>query len=571
MKPRTEITRRERDVLIALCRPAIRAESFTEPASIREIAAALDITDAAVKQHLIHLYDKFGIFEGDERRRLRLANEVLDSGLLSRTDLGAPPGDAAASGPGAEELAAGRTAAAQRNWRLAYEHLHRADATPGSLAAADLELLGEAAVWTGRHDESIAARQRAYSLHVAEGNERRAALVALALVVNYKVRVNAAMASGWFAKAKRHLEGIPPDIEHGYLAATEALFALFAGRLDAALERAQAALQIAQRHGDADLRALAQSCAGYALAQLGRMDEATPLFDEAMASATGGELGPLATGVVYCRTICACLDSFDYRRALEWSEAVERVAADACTAGFPGDCRAHRASIFVTRGQWQRGEEEARTACAETERFDLEHTALAHYEIGQIKLRRGEFADAAAAFKRSLELGTAPQPGLALLYLAQGDAAAAMSSIRAALELAADGFRRARLLPAQAEIALSAGDTATAQAAADEMQRVAAAHPSAVLRAAAEGALGIAALMIGDAAAAVAHLRRSCSLWLENEAPYEAARARLHLAAALQALDDDNSRVMELELALASFERLGAKPDAECAARLLKG
>jgi hypothetical protein len=103
------------------------------------------------------------------------------------------------------------------------------------------------------------------------------------------------------------------------------------------------------------------------------------------------------------------------------------------------------------------------------------------------------------------------------------------------------------------------------------MQRIAAAHPSAILRAAAEGTLGIAALMIGDAAAAVAHLRRSCSLWLESEAPYEAARARLHLAAALRALDDGNSRVMELELALASFERLGAKPDAACAVRLLKG
>jgi len=571
MKPRTEITRRERDVLIALCRPAIRAESFTEPASIREIAEALDITDAAVKQHLVHLYDKFGILEGDERRRVRLANQVLDSGLLSRLDRGGPTRNATANDASAEDLAAGRAAAAQRNWRLAYEHLHRADETRGSLAAADLELLGEAAIWAGRHDESIAARQRAYSLHVAEGNERRAASVALALVINYKVRVNAAMASGWFAKAKRHLDGIPADIEHGYLAATEALFALFAGRLDAALEQARNALQIAQRHSDAELRALAQSCAGYALAQLGRMDEATPLFDEAMASATSGELGPLATGVVYCRTICACLDSFDYRRALEWSEAVERVSADACTAGFPGDCRAHRASIFVTRGHWHRGEEEARAACAETERFDLEHTALAYYEIGQIKLRRGEFADAAAAFKRTLELGTAPQPGLALLYLAQGDVAAAMSSIRAALELVNDDFRRARLLPAQAEIALSAGDTATARAAADEMQRLAAAHPSTVLRAAAEGALGIAALMIGDAASAVAHLRRSCNLWLENEAPYEAARARLHLAAALRALDDENGRVMELEFALASFERLGAKPDAVCAARLLKG
>ena len=72
-----DLTRRERDVLVALCRPALHGHVFEEPASVREIAAALVVTEAAVKQHLLHLYDKFGIAETGERRRVRLAREAI--------------------------------------------------------------------------------------------------------------------------------------------------------------------------------------------------------------------------------------------------------------------------------------------------------------------------------------------------------------------------------------------------------------------------------------------------------------------------------------------------------------
>jgi pSer/pThr/pTyr-binding forkhead associated (FHA) protein len=83
---RPEVTRREHDVLVALCRPAKTPDLFTEPASVREIAEALFITEAAVKQHLGHLFEKFDIGEG-ERRRSRLANEAFRRGSISRLDL----------------------------------------------------------------------------------------------------------------------------------------------------------------------------------------------------------------------------------------------------------------------------------------------------------------------------------------------------------------------------------------------------------------------------------------------------------------------------------------------------
>jgi hypothetical protein len=81
------LTARERDVLIALCKPLLSTDVFTEPASIRQIAAALSVSEAAVKQHLAHLYDKFEVHEPGERRRVRLANEAVQRGAVTVADL----------------------------------------------------------------------------------------------------------------------------------------------------------------------------------------------------------------------------------------------------------------------------------------------------------------------------------------------------------------------------------------------------------------------------------------------------------------------------------------------------
>jgi hypothetical protein len=85
-----ELTRRELDVVTSLCRPALSDEAFVAPATAREIAADLVVTEAAVKQHLLRLYQKFRIPEG-ANRRVRLANEVVALGLVRPL----PPADRA--------------------------------------------------------------------------------------------------------------------------------------------------------------------------------------------------------------------------------------------------------------------------------------------------------------------------------------------------------------------------------------------------------------------------------------------------------------------------------------------
>ena len=89
-QPPPALTRRERDVLVALCRPVLSGDVFTEPASIRAVAAELAVSDAAVKQHLLNLYDKFAIY-GVENRRLELANQAVRRGAVSIADLRRTP------------------------------------------------------------------------------------------------------------------------------------------------------------------------------------------------------------------------------------------------------------------------------------------------------------------------------------------------------------------------------------------------------------------------------------------------------------------------------------------------
>jgi len=558
-RPSRKLTRRERDVLDTLCGPLAEGGTFIEPASIRSIAESLGISDAAVKQHLLQLYDKFQIDMAGERRRTRLANKAVDAGFVNFA--ASPP-----AGPAKEDdpLVLARKAAAVRNWQRAFEYLSRVPPHEIEDSADGQELLGEAALWSGQHETSMAARQRAYGLHVQAGNRQRAAVVALSLVVNHAMRANIGQAAGWLAKAHHHLEVNPEGLAYGYVLFTDALFAGFAGQMAGALVPAERALQIADQCGDADLRALSLAARGYALCVLGRRAEAGPMLDEAMATATSGELGPFATGIVYCRTVCASLDTLDYQRALEWTDAIERAGSDTCMAGFAGDCRAHRASIYVMRGEWAAGEREARTASAEARNLDLRHAGLAEYELGTIRLRVGDFTGAEAAFLSAHQLGHAPQPGLALLHLARADVGGARALIQSALsQMPAETPLRAKFLPALFEIALASGDLAAADAARREMSALSLLHDTPVSRAGVATADGLLLLANGSAQGACDALRSAVSIWLEAGAPYETGCARVHLAGALLKAGDGVSAALEINAARPLLERLGAKPALE--------
>jgi hypothetical protein len=562
-----ELTRREKDVLAALCRPLEGDDVVAQPASVKEMAAALVVTDAAVKQHLLHLYDKLRIEEGAERRRVALAREAIRLGLVEAPARSgsAPPA------PVDEALGDGRDAFDRHEWGRAAELL--ADAAANEpLAAGDLLLLGEALLWANRHEESFTAKEHAYQSYIRAGDTRRAGYVAVLLTVHNAVRLDMAVAAGWLAKAQKLLEPDPDCRESGYLAFVLTLLKEAAGEWEAVLELADRMRELGRLHADADLAALGLAFRGLALTRQGSPEEGERMLDEAMASAAGGELGMLATGVVYCRMIGACLALHDYRRAGEWTDVVDRCGHTTGLGGFPGDCRTHRTALLVKRGAWEQGEQEALLAIEETQTFDLPHTGAVAYELGELKLRRGDLDGAEEAFGRAYEFGFTPQPGLSLVQLARGDVAGATASIGEALEDAGfDTLARARLLLARAEIALAAGDARAGRSSAQELAETARTFGTPALAAASSYAKGAAEIMAGDPGEAAGLLGEAHRLWLEADVPYEAARARELLAEAHIASGKADSSKLDLRAARAAFERLGAGLDTERIDRRLAG
>jgi class 3 adenylate cyclase len=464
----------------------------------------------------------------------------------------------------------GREAAARGAWREAYDLLVAADSA--ELSAEDLELIGEATSWTGPTEHCIQAHERAYSAYLASGDRKSAARLALALVRDHSLARASSVAAGWFRRAERLLEDEPECQEHGYLARGQALAADARGDTSEARQHVQRALEIAERFGDRDLEALALHAHGSMLVRGGEVDEGWALIDEAAAAAAAGELHPTATGTVYCGTISACRDLLEVRRAGEWTARFEQwCTRTSLPGGWRGDCRVHHAEVLRLRGRWTEAEEEAESACEDFLEYNMPGEAgQASYELGELRLRRGDLSGAEDAFRRVLEAGGETQPGLALLRLAQGKPRVGLGELERALaDYPDDRVERARLLPAFVELAVAAGEAATARSAVDELEALAALFGSDALTAAACWARGITHVAGGDPASAVSPLREAARRWHQLDAPYEAARARARLAEAYRALREDDAAVVELEAALSIFERLGAASAAHGAAELL--
>jgi class 3 adenylate cyclase len=466
-----------------------------------------------------------------------------------------------------------RSAAARHAWRdaySAYAGLDEAELTP-----ADLERFADAAWWRGKLDEAIALRERAYAGFAAAGDGLSAARLALTLSSDHAGRGAFAVSHGWLANAERLLEAEPESAEHGQLALTRGVNAMFAeGDLPVAIAQFDRAIELGGRFGDRSTQALALAAKGRVLVKSGESEQGLALLDEASATAVTGVLQPHSTGLVYCLTISSCQDLGDYRRAAEWTEVANRWCDQLDVSGFPGMCRIHRAEIMRLRGDLEAAEKVAMAACEELHDFERAVTAGGYYEVGEIRRRLGDFVAADEAYRKANELGADPQPGLSLLRLGEGKLDAAVAGITRSLQDVEEPLARLRRLPAQVEIATAAGDLKTARSAATELEEIVDSYKVGGRRAAAfdatvHAASGRIKLAEADADGAVVALRRARDGWKGVGAPYETAQVRTLLGIAFRRQGDEHAARAELEAALATFERLGAKLDEERVKELL--
>jgi len=464
-----------------------------------------------------------------------------------------------------------REAAARGGWEEAYDLLMEADAS-GLAHPGDLRLLGEVAYAAGHLDVTIEAWERAHALSAQAGDVVAAAGAAVRVAMHLLLDT-ALMAPvrGWLGRAERLLEGQEEAPAHAWLAAVRAYERMLTGDLEGARQWSERAIAVGSGC-DAAACAVGQVAAARLRILDGDVEEGLALLDEVGVATVSGDLDPLTTGLVYCELVCALQGLAQYDVAEEWTAAMERWCQTNAIGSLRGRCRVHRAEILRLRGACDEAEREALMACEELSPYLRREMGWPLSELGRIRLRKGDIKGAEEALVAAHRVGWEPQPGLALVRLAQGDAAAAVASIRDALdrpsrvpskELPPDtDLQRAPVLEAQVEIEIAAGDLDRARAATDELERVAARFQSRALVAGAALARGRVWLAEGQ----VSDAERCCSeavrLWNQIGAPYEAALARTVLAEALRAGGSEGQAALELQAARTILERIEAAASA---------
>lgn len=461
-----------------------------------------------------------------------------------------------------DHLSRAREACDHKAWRDAHEAYLAADAAM-PLAGDDLDRLALAAYLVGRERDFLAYKERSHRAHFAANRLDCAARDAFWLALLSMLRGEVAQSNAWTARGER-LIADRDCVERGYLQLCGVEQVLRGGDCAGAYTMAVEAITLGERFNEPDLIASARHMQGRAAIHLGRVSQGVKLLDETMLSVVAGELSPIITGLMYCSIIDACREAYELNRAREWTAAMSRWCdRQGGMLAFTGTCVVHRAEILCLQGDWADAIAETRRVCERDDNCDRPPPGGAFYQQGEIHRLRGEATLAEECYRTASRRGYEPQPGLALLRLAQGRTDAASAAMRRLMGGTPDCAMRGRILPAYFEIMLGVGDLPEAQRACEELEALCAVFETEVVRAQAAQARGALCVRSGDAQGALMHLRESFQRWERIEAPYEAARLRMLMAEACAALGDEEARDLELDASRFTFEQLGARFDLE--------
>ncbi len=436
-----------------------------------------------------------------------------------------------------------------------------------------LEGLSWAAWWVEDVAACLEARERAYRLSRREGDERRAAMLAIWLGDDHlMMRGEPAIANGWFQRAARLLAGVDPCPEHGWLDAIVGYMALLEGDRARAKELAGRAREQGRRLGVVSLEMFALSVEGVVLVNEGDVAVGMRCLDEATAAALAGEYEQIVpAGWTCCLLLNACEQVRDYERAAEWCGKVEEFGRRRSINFVTGACRAHYGAVLTWQGRWAEADRELTeaTECLVAERPTW--SGLGIVRLAELRRRQGRVDEALELLGR-VE-GNALTPVVrAELSMDLGDPAGAGDLLESVLRRTAPQDRSLRAAPVEAMIRARAarGEADAAALLLDELRTIAEALGTRPLRASVCLCEGLVAAAAGEPDRARDALERAVELFVASGSAFELARARLELAAVLAALGSPEAAVREATLGLARLEEIGAVAEAARAREVLR-
>jgi tetratricopeptide (TPR) repeat protein len=481
-----------------------------------------------------------------------------------------------------ERVAVARRAIRDGEWRRALDSL---DVEEANSSPECLEVRAEAAYGAGDLEACVQSWEDLHSLQVQLGDRseagRAAAMIAMYLMMDTGLM---SPVRGWLRCADRHLDGLDecPDGHpvRAIISMVRAYERFMCGAMSDARVEAERAVELGERFGVTPAVVIGRTCTARLMIFDGDMKTGLDLLDEVGALLMSGAADPLTTGMMYCEIICAAQGLLMPDLAAQWSDVMERWRHGAAVGGIHGRCRVHRAELLRLSGTCDAAEAEALAACAELRPWMRREFGWPLVELGNVRLRSGDLDGAEEAYQEALDHAWSPQPGLALVHLARGDADLAASMIADAVEHPVDipskerppfgPLRLAPLLDAQAEIAAAQGDRSTLERAVGGLQSIAAQYPSTMLRALSWLAQGRLFVHDGEADRAVTTASRAVTELSVLGAPFEAAMARLVVADGYESSGHGEQAAFERRLARDTLASFGSEVWAERVDRLIE-
>ena len=464
----------------------------------------------------------------------------------------------------ADLLRTGLEAITRADWKVGEEAFRQARIVEESPEAFD----GEATTlwWQGRFEEARPLKERAASMFEAKGDFARAAWTAVWLSNDSARRLgDMPSARGWAARSRRLIADAGPCAEGGRVILISAL----AGSDWREIERAAAeARQVARQFGDTDFEILALAYGGLAMLTLGRSAEGLASLDEAMVAATAGEMtDPLLIGQVYCAMLAGCERTVDYLRADQWCRVAEDYLTSHAHSSMSGSCRASYGAVLTATGRWAEAERELRVSLETFESGARNMRIDALTRLAGLRIRQGRLEEAARLLEGFEQHPDASEP-IASLHLGQGRPAVAVALLeRRVNQLGSGNIEAARPLALLVEARLAAADVGGARAAAERLGELATLHGGDYIEALLGWCRGT--LAAAEGTDPIPDFDLALARMVRAEMPWEAARVHLQIARATGTRNAEFAAA-EARLALSTFERLGARFQADAAAAVLR-